>query len=167
MDTQTVKNSPKDFFLYLLSNVALYYCAGWLVSLLYDCINYAFGSTARYYYETSWLPSSMRWAIASLVIVFPVYIWVTHMLNKDLDAHPEKRELRVRKWLIYLTMSLASVALVADIVALIYQFLSGEFVTTFFLKVLAVAVVSAPVMLTAAVEPVLAKLITPAVLVAV
>lgn len=141
MDTQTVKNSPKDFFLYLLSNVALYYCAGWMVSLLYDCINYAYGS-ANLQFETSWLPSGMRWAIASLVIVFPVYVWVTHMLNKDLEAHPEKRELRVRKWLMYLTLSLASIALVVDVVALIYQFLSGEFAMTFFLKVLAVALVS-------------------------
>lgn len=138
-----IKTSPKDFFLYLLSNVALYYCAGWLVSLLYDCINYAFGSMSYYgYYDSGWLPSGMRWAIASLVIVFPVYVWVTHKLNKDLESHPEKKELRVRKWLMYLTLSLASIALVVDMVALIYQFLSGEFATTFFLKVAAVALVA-------------------------
>ena len=141
METQTVKTTPKDFFLYLLSNIALYYCAGWLVSLLYDFINYSFGSIN--FYETSWLPGSMRWAIASLVIVFPVYIWVTHRLNKDLEAHPAKREMRVRKWLIYLTLALASIAMVVDLIALVDQFLSGEFVPTFFLKVLAVAVVSA------------------------
>ncbi len=145
MENQPIKTTPRDFFLYLLSNVALYYCAGWLVSLLYDFINYSLGSID--YYGGEWLPGSMRWAIASLVIVFPVYIWVTNGLNRDLEAHPEKRELRVRKWLIYLTLSLSSIALVVDLIALVNEFLSGEFAATFFLKVLAVAVVSVLVFL--------------------
>lgn len=127
--------------MYLLSNIALYYCAGWLVSLLYDYINYGFG-TIDYSYQTSWLPDSMRWAMASLVIVFPVYIWVTNRLNRDVDANPGKRELWVRKWLMYLTLALASVAIVVDLVALVNQFLSGEFAATFFLKVGAVALVA-------------------------
>lgn len=134
------KTSPKDFFLYLLSNVALYYCAGWLVSLLYDYINYGFGTIN--YYETSWLPSSMRWAIASLVIVFPVYIWVTNGLNRDLATNPGKKDLWVRKWMMYLTLALASIAIVIDLVALVNEFLAGEFAATFILKVLAVALVS-------------------------
>lgn len=141
MDTQSIKASPRDFFLYLLSNVALYYCAGWLVSLLYDYINYSFGSV-DFSYQTSWLPDSMRWAIASLIIVFPVYILVTRRLNADLVAAPEKKDLWVRKWLIYLTLALASIALVIDLVALVNEFLSGEFATTFLLKTLAVAVVA-------------------------
>jgi hypothetical protein len=81
----------------------------------------------------------MRWAIASLVIVFPVYVWVTHRLNNDLEVNPEKRGLWIRKWLMYLTLALASVALVIDLIALVNEFLSGEFTTTFLLKVLAVA----------------------------
>ncbi len=135
-----MKASPKDFFLYVLSNIALYYCAGWLVSLLYDYINYGFGTIS--YYETGWLPSSMRWAMASLVIVFPVYIWITRILNRDLAANPEKKDLWIRKWMMYLTLALSSIAIVIDLVALVNEFLSGEFATTFFLKILAVAVVS-------------------------
>lgn len=143
MENTTIKTSPRDFFLYLLSNVSLYYCAGWLISLLYDYINYAFASTAYSYYGSAeWLPASMRWAIASIVIVFPVYIYITRMLNRELEAAPEKRTLRVRKWLIYLTLSLASIALVVDLIALLNQFLSGEFTTTFVLKVCAVGVVA-------------------------
>ena len=134
-----MKTTPKDFFLHLLSNVALYYCAGWLVSLLYDYINFQFGKNN---FGTEFFSGSMRWAIASLVIVFPVYILVTRSLNRDMEANPEKKEMRVRKWLMYLTLSLASIALVVDLVALIYQFLSGEFALTFFLKVLAVALVA-------------------------
>lgn len=141
LSTKNMKATPKDFFLNLLSSLALYYCAGWLVSLLYDYINFEFGRRS-YGYGAEFFSGSMRWAIASLVIVFPVYILVTRALNKDLDAHPEKKELRVRKWLMYLTLSLASIALVVDLVALIYQFLSGEFATAFFLKVLSVALVA-------------------------
>ena len=137
--TQIMKTTPKDFFLHLLSNVALYYCAGWLVSLLYDYINFQFGKNN---FGTEFFSGSMRWAIASLVIVFPVYILVTRSLNRDMEANPEQKEMRVRKWLMYLTLSLASIALVVDLVALIYQFLSGEFALTFFLKVLAVALVA-------------------------
>ncbi len=138
-----IKTSPRDFFLQVLSNLFLYYCAGWLVSLLYDYINFAFGSTGGYYYGGSaWFSGSMRWAIASLVIVFPVYVLVTRFINRDLAKHPEKKDLRIRKWMMYLTLALASLALIIDVIALLYQFLSGEFALTFFLKVLAVAVVS-------------------------
>jgi len=135
-----MKTTPKDFFLYLLSNVALYYCAGWLVSLLWDYVNFSFGTVN--YYDTSWIPSTMRWAIASLIIVFPVYIWVTHGLNRDLEANPTKKDLWVRKWLMYLTLALASIAIIIDLVALVNEFLSGEFATTFLLKVLSVAAVA-------------------------
>lgn len=111
------------------------------MSLLYDYINYFYGRQS-YAYGAEFFSGSMRWAIASLVIVFPVYIILTRMLNRDMDAHPEKRDLRVRKWLMYLTLSLASIALVVDLVVLIYQFLSGDYAATFFLKVLAVALVA-------------------------
>jgi hypothetical protein len=137
----TLKASPRDFFLYLFSSAALYYCALWLVSLLYDCINYAFGST-QLYYENAWIPSSMRWAMASLIVIFPLYIVITRSLNRDVEQNPEKKNLTVRKWLQYLTLTLAGIALVIDSIALLNQFLAGEFVATFMLKVAATALVA-------------------------
>jgi hypothetical protein len=138
------KKSPKDFFLYLLSSVSLYYCAVWLITLYYQYINHLYPEIARnqYYYDSQALPTLMRWAIASLIIVFPVYIWVTRYLNKDTDKHPEKRELRIRKWLIYVTLFLAAVTIIVDLVALVFNLLEGDFTARFLLKVFSVFLVA-------------------------
>lgn len=136
------KTSPRDFFLHLLSSISLYYCAVWLITLWWQFINQWYPQAGYYNYESAWIPSTMRWALASLIIVFPVYVLVTRFLNNDLAKHPEKKELRVRRWLMYLTLSLAAVTIVIDLVTLLFNLLEGEFTTPFILKVLAVLVVA-------------------------
>ena len=138
------KKSPKDFFLYLIANAALYYCAVWLITLWWQYINRFFPAPGRnlYLYEEGWIPSIMRWAIASLIIVFPAYLVLARYLSRDLDAHPEKRELKTRKWLMYLAVSVAGVTIAGDLIALLYRFLEGNFLFSFFLKVCAVLVVA-------------------------
>ena len=56
----------------------------------------------------------IRNSISSLVIVWPVLILFSWMIGKDLRAHPEKKELRVRKWLLYLTLFIASIVIIVD-----------------------------------------------------
>src|SRR3989344_1147809 len=101
MENNTTK-TPRDFFLYILSSATLYYSAVWLITLWYQYINHWFPDPISYGYSQVGISSTMRWAIASLIIVFPVYIGGTHFLNKDLDKNPAKREMRIRKWLAYI-----------------------------------------------------------------
>ena len=135
------KTSPKDVFLHLLGIIALYISAGSLISLLFEYINIFFPDPLNYYSYLS-IAGSIRWSMASLIIVFPVYILASWMLNKDYGLNPEKRELKIRKWLVYFTLFIAAITIITDLVTLVYNFLGGDLTTKFILKISAVLLVA-------------------------
>ena len=135
-----IKTTPKDFFLQLGVMTALYVSAISLINLLFQTIDYAFPDALAYYGDP--YSSGIRIAIASLVIIFPLFIFLSRMNSKDFVIWPEKRELPVRRWLIYLTLFVAGIAVVVDLIALVNTFLSGEITTRFALKILAVLMVA-------------------------
>ncbi|TSC96686.1 MAG: hypothetical protein Athens101426_157 [Parcubacteria group bacterium Athens1014_26] len=140
MDTLE-KTSPKDFFLHLLAIITLYVSSTSLVTLLFQYIDMIFPDVLNpVYYES--VASSIRYAMASLIIIFPVYIFISWLLNREYAAVPEKRELKIRKWLIYFTLFLAAVAIIIDLVTLIYNFLGGELTFRFILKIITVLLVA-------------------------
>ena len=135
------KTSPKDVFLHLLGIIALYISAGSLISLLFEYINIFFPDLLNYY-SYSAIAGSIRWSMAALIIVFPVYVLVSWMLNKDYSLNPEKRDLRIRKWLVYFTLFIAAITIIIDLVTLVYNFLGGDLTARFVLKVLVVLLVA-------------------------
>ncbi len=142
MEQQTT--SPKDVFLHLFSIFALYVSAGAFVSLIFDYINIylpdalnPYGAQAAY--------GSIRWAIASLVVVFPAYVWSSWILERGYAANPATREIKTRKWLIYFTLFLAAVIIAGDVVSLVYSLLSGDLTARFALKAVTVLFVSGAV----------------------
>ncbi|MEK7524218.1 MAG: DUF5671 domain-containing protein [Patescibacteria group bacterium] len=143
MENTIQKNHVRDFFLYLLAIVTLYMCVWSFISLLFDYINVLLPDQLNTYY--SWSYEQVRWSISMLIIVFPVYLGVTWFLRKDIIAYPEKRDLWVRKCLLYFTLFLAAITIIVDLVTLINNFLNGELTLRFFLKVLVVLVVAAAV----------------------
>lgn len=143
------KTSPKDIFLHLLAIITLYVAAGSLVTLLFQYINIFFPDPLfdpinnRYILQSAY--STIRWTISTLVIVFPVYVLTSWFLNKGYIANPSKRNLRIRKWLIYFTLFVAAIIIIGDLVTLIYNLLGGEFTVRFLLKTLVVFLVSGSV----------------------
>lgn len=144
MESMHPKSSPRDVFLYLLAIGTLYISVWRFIDLLFEYINYAFPDVLEYGYHGGF-NASIRWSMSSLLIVFPVYLGVTWYLRKDAIGHPEKRELRVRKWLLNFTLFLAAVTIIADLVTLVNKFLEGELTPRFLLKVLVVFVTAGAV----------------------
>lgn len=141
MDTSTqvkAKVTAKDFFLWLGAMVALYVSATSLILLVHQYINVFFPNALDYAPSYS---SSMRFAIASLVVFFPLYVWLTRMLHQDIRQTPLKQELWVRKWLIFLTLFVAGITMAIDLVMLVNTFLNGDITTRFILKALTILVV--------------------------
>lgn len=134
------KTTPKDFFLYFGSIIALYASAVSLLNLVFDVINVKFPDILDMSYDP--FSSSIRLAIATLIILFPAYLALVSIVRKDIHANPEKKNLGVRKWLTYLTLFVAGVVAVTDLIVLINTFLGGEITLRFILKVLAVLVVA-------------------------
>jgi hypothetical protein len=141
------KTTAKDFFLYLASFAALYASAISLISLLFTIINKAFpDNLTNYYFGYDPYSAGMRMAIATLVIIFPVYLFLASYLNRYLRANPDRKDIPVRKWLTYLTIFITSITLVTDLIVLVNTFLGGEITSRFTLKVLAVLLVAGSVL---------------------
>lgn len=126
------KTTPKDFFLWLFAMVALYISVGSFLRLLFQYINAAFPDALDYGFDP--YSATIRFAIASLLVFFPLYFYLTSMIQGDLRKFTEKRELGIRKWLIFFTLFVAGMTLAGDLVALLYTFLGGEITTRFVLK---------------------------------
>ncbi|MCU0660663.1 MAG: DUF5671 domain-containing protein [Candidatus Pacebacteria bacterium] len=141
--SHTPHSSVRDFFLHLGSAIALYASTISLLNLLFAVINARFPDILAYGVDSS--AELLRVAIATLVILFPLYLIFMYVLNTDLAKHAEKRDSSVRKWLTYITLFLTGSAIVVDLVVLINRFLGGEVTERFIWKVLAVLVVASSV----------------------
>lgn len=126
------KVNPKDVFLHLLATITLYISAGSFIALVFQYINLAFPDPLLTWEDPQ---AAMRWPIAILIIIFPVYIFTMRFLNKDYERSPEKRSLQIRKWLVYLTLFVAALIMIGDLVTLVYNVLEGELTARFSLKV--------------------------------
>ena len=133
--------SPREAFLYLVLFATLYLSAYHLGSLLFDFINRAFPDAADPDNARNFA-QSMRWSVASLVIAFPVFLFVARHLGQDLARNPVKRLSAVRRWLTYLTLFVAATVLIGDLITLVYNMLGGELSVRFTLKVLVVALIA-------------------------
>lgn len=130
--------SPKDVFLDLWTVATLYVSAGFLISLLFDFVNYFFPDVANPYFSSD----SLRWSVAILLTIFPTHVIAQWLLQKAYALEPAKRERRLHKWLLYLTLFLTAIAIVVDLAVLVYNFLGGELSARFLLKILSVAIVA-------------------------
>ena len=135
------KVTPKDFFLWLGAMVALYWSVGSFITLVFEYIDRIAGNAAIVGYDP--YSGGIQFAIASLVVIFPVYIGLTRMLNQEIRKNPLKKELWVRRWLVFLAVFLAGIAMLIDLIVLINTYLSGNEITAaFVLKVVAVLLVA-------------------------
>lgn len=135
------RNLPRDVFLHLLSVVTLYWSSITFVTLVWQFINYFFPDVLNGYSYMGFA-GPIRFAISSLIIVFPVFILVSWYLNKIYKKESEVRESKIRKWLIYLTIFISSLVIIGDLVSIINMLLGGEITVRFILKAISVLLVA-------------------------
>jgi hypothetical protein len=134
--------SAREAFFYLLLFATLYLSAWHIGSLLFNLIERAFPDPADSAYALARLGPAMRWSVASVVIAFPVFVFLSRHLSLELARSPAKRLSAVRRWLTYLTLFIAATVLIGDTIALVHGLLGGELSIRFLLKVLVVAVIA-------------------------
>ena len=138
----------RDAFLYLVLFSTLYISAFHAGNLIFDYINRwfpdpAFTDPAKLQHAAS----AARWSFASLIVAVPVFLFVSSRTHRAIVADPGKRDSRVRRWLTYLTLAVASGVLIGDFITLVYNVLSGELSVRFVLKATTVAVIGGVVFL--------------------
>lgn len=85
-------------------------------------------------------PSALRWNMASLIPAVPLFLWLNRRVAQDTGREAGRRSL-VRKWFAAITLLLASLALLGDLVAVIYSALNGELTARFIAKAALIAVI--------------------------
>lgn len=122
--------AAREAFLYLVSFITLYITAFSFGVLVFSFID-------------MWLPDPLRQyavlsvstnAIASLIVAFPLFLFLTRALSRSAAKDPERRESLVKKWLTYLTLVVAAAVLIGDLIAVLSNLLGGELTARFFLK---------------------------------
>ena len=136
--------SARDAFTYLLLFSTLYIVAFQFGSLIFQFINEAFPDPAARFAEGS-RPESIRFAISSLIVALPVFLYMSRLTNRETTIDPTKRMSPVRRWLTYITLFVAASVLIGDVTSLVYNLLGGELTTRFVLKVATVGAIAASV----------------------
>ncbi len=132
-------NLPRDVFLYLLAIITLIAVAVSFGIIVFQIINVYIPDFVSDPYSTmsSYL-TTMRSSLAAIAIFLPVFLWVSWFLRKDITKFPEKKELKIRKWLLYLTLFITALVIIGDLVTLLQSFLEGELSQRFVLKIVSI-----------------------------
>ena len=86
--------------------------------------------------------SAIHYAIATLIIAFPIYVATVRLWFRRFRENEEKVESRLTKWLTYLVLLITAVTIVGDLIAAVYYFLQGELSARFVLKALTILVIA-------------------------
>ncbi len=132
------RSTAKDVFSYLLTYGTLYVVAVAFITLFFQYINVKFPDALQYYYTGAL--DGIRSSMASIIVVWPVFLLVSWFVNRERLQEKEEREIGIRKWLLYLTLFVTAITIIVDLVTLVNYFLNGEITTRFLLKVLVVLV---------------------------
>ena len=133
----------RDAFFHLVMFATLYTSVISTIVLFFTYINRMFPDSAMespYYFDSQL--STIRWSMAAIIVTFPLFLWMSRLLLKEMERHHEKAWSGVRRWLTYLTLFVAAMALVGDVITLVFNLLEGELSLRFILKVLVVFVIA-------------------------
>lgn len=86
-------------------------------------------------------PSALRWNIAALIPTVPLFLWLNRRVARDTARDAGTRRSLVRRWFAAVTLLLAALALLGDLVAVIYSLLNGELTPRFAAKAGLIAIV--------------------------
>ena len=134
-----VSSSPKETFLFLMLFATLYTAAFALGSVLFDMINLALPQPGEMAQPTI---ISLRYGIASVIVAFPLFLFMCRVIARESMRNPGQRISPSRRWLTYLTLFIASISIVADLITLLVRFLEGDITSRFILKVIVVPVLA-------------------------
>jgi len=142
MDTLN-ERSPKYVFLHLFTFALLYVCVVSVIALLFQYISILVPDQLQGYSYGSY--DTIRSTSSALLVCYPVFIALSWMLQRDMQKQPNLRDMRIRKWLMSLTLFVAAITILIDFIQVVYQFYGGEITTQFFLKLLTVLIIAAGV----------------------
>src|SRR3989344_4986874 len=131
------KVTPKDFFLWAGAMITLYVSVFAFISLIFSYLNYAMPDALSYYSGDPY-SSGVSYEMASLIVLFPMFLVLMRLAHRDIERDPSRGEVWIRRWALYLALFVAGATIAGDLITLIMYFFNGDVTTRFVLKVLVV-----------------------------
>ncbi len=144
--TTAQKLSAKYFFLSLGLIISLIASVTSFLNLVFETLNKKFpdvlSASYQYGYNTYDF-ESMRGALATLIIVFPLFLIISYFWCRQSEKGLGEVDAIIRQWLVYLILFLSTIVIIVDLVTLVRYFVAGEITSRFSLKVLVALVIAA------------------------
>lgn len=139
-----VGSTPREAFLYLLMFVALYIVCYHTGAVWFELIGRTWPDAVALSQPRNGNVdlTVLRFAVASLLVAYPVYLLTSRLTGRAIERDPDKRNSDVRRKLTYLTLFFAACVLIGDFIYVVLNFLSGELTIRFSMKCLVVALIA-------------------------
>ena len=150
METQNIQQPSDDHrgkgALDAFFNLTYLVTLGWTAisfgGVIFQIINKYFGIGTYTYGYDSYYTSTLRFHLASLIIVMPIFLIITGILHKQYRENKLNFQSGIHRWLTYLMLFIAFCNIVGGLVAIVNGFLKGEFFSSFILKAITVMVIA-------------------------
>ncbi|PZX08418.1 DUF5671 domain-containing protein [Celeribacter halophilus] len=129
--------SAKESFFYALMFVALAMTTWHIASIGMELVERLFDEGHAYM-----LNRSLRWSIAAIIVFFPLFMFLQRNEARTLRQDESRRRSVVRKWFGYIALFVSSMALLGDLLSVIYALLNGDLSLVFALKLAVVGAVA-------------------------
>jgi hypothetical protein len=141
----TYTENARDAFLYLLLFITL---GSWIFAMIMlgDALVDKFLNVDTYV-DAFAFRQSVSGFLATIIIAFPIQLWVGWVIGKQARMRPESLESGVRKWLTYVALVVTAIVLLGDAIWFLSDFLRGELTTAFVLKTVVLVVLTGGVFL--------------------
>lgn len=140
---QDTKSTAKDIFVYLGIFITLIVSVYNIIQIVFSAIDIKWKDLSTIVYNYDIYNNDVRFAVASLLVLYPLYVLFSWMAAKDIMFHPAKKELRVRKAFIYSALFVTACTLIGTLISTIYTFLGGDLSIRFGLKAVFIILLSA------------------------
>ncbi|MEO6834420.1 MAG: DUF5671 domain-containing protein, partial [Candidatus Tumulicola sp.] len=129
--------SSRDAFFYLLAfltlgiwTIALVWLANILIDRAFpDALDLQYGQ-----YALEDFRQVVAGQLASLIVAFPIFLFVSRAIARETRQRPESLDSGVRKWLTYVALVITAIALLGDGVWFLREFLVGDLTVRFIVK---------------------------------
>ncbi|MFH1078218.1 MAG: DUF5671 domain-containing protein [Patescibacteria group bacterium] len=137
--------SAKEAFMYLLMFLTLYISSVSFGTIIFQNVNRWLPDVLLPYGAYDGTIEILRMSTSSLLVAYPVFLFVAFKLKTSMKKDVSKRTSKIRKWLTYITLFIAAGVIIGDLITLVFNFLGGELTLRFVIKVVTVGVIAGTV----------------------
>lgn len=126
--------SAREAFIYLLLFSSMSLAIWHLVALGFQIVDYVFPDPADPVIGSLNFVSAVRWNMSVLIVVYPLFALLVFATNRRASDMRERKLSLARRWLTYIALFSAAIALIGNVVLLVSNIISGGLTAALFVK---------------------------------